>query len=180
MPVISKKRLNLGIAVHHGGPDIAMLFLAMRLIISPPGEEAEFLYELSKNFLATLESAGVVSYLCLQALLLVALYEYSQAIYPAAWVRVGVCTRYVELLGISCSASRNIEIRQSVGEISLVVYTVELTLACRQHGQKSKKGGGYGGEFSFLIESSALAIGGTFVFRGRSTMGYCQLTIKHG
>lgn len=115
MLVISRKRVNLGIAVQRGGPDIAMLFLAMRLIISPPDSiNAESLYSLTKSFSATLEGAGFISPQCLQALLLVALYEYSQAIYPAAWITVGVCARYLELLGISCSASRTNEITQNV------------------------------------------------------------------
>ncbi|KEF56228.1 uncharacterized protein A1O9_07809 [Exophiala aquamarina CBS 119918] len=111
MPVISKKRLNLGIAVHHRGPDSAMLFLAMRLITSPPGiDNASHLYKLSKSFLANLEADGCASYLYLQALLLVALYEYSHAIYPAAWMTVGACARYVELLGLSCSMARGMEL----------------------------------------------------------------------
>jgi len=115
MPVISKKRLNLGIAVHHRGPDIAMLFLAMRLITSSPGNSnTDRLYRLSKNFLASLEADGCASYLYLQALLLVALYEYSHAIYPAAWMTVGACTRYVELLGLSCAVRRGMELTPTV------------------------------------------------------------------
>lgn len=115
MPVISKKRLNLGIAVYHGGPDIAMLFLAMRLIIIPPrSENANFLYKLAKGFLANLEAASCVSYIYLQALLLVALYEYAHAIYPAAWMTVGTCARIVELLGLSCCVSRGMELRPTV------------------------------------------------------------------
>jgi hypothetical protein len=115
MPVISKKRLNLGLAVYHGGPDIAMLFLAMRLMITPPGSDnANFLYQLAKSFLASLEAAGCVSYLYLQALLLVALYEYSHAIYPAAWMTVGACARFVELLGLSCCVSTSTDLRPTV------------------------------------------------------------------
>lgn len=107
MPIISKKRVESGIAMHQRGSDTAMLFLAMRLMISPPdAESTNALYRVSKEFLATLEAAGVVSHLCLQALLLVALYEYSQAIYPAAWMTVGACGRYAELLGISCSSAK--------------------------------------------------------------------------
>ncbi|KAM6506559.1 hypothetical protein FSOLCH5_013533 [Fusarium solani] len=34
-------------------------------------------------------------------MILVALYEYSQAIYPAAWMTVGACARYADLLGIT-------------------------------------------------------------------------------
>lgn len=120
MPVISKKRLNLGIAVHHRGPDIAMLFLAMRLITSPPGaNNADCLYKLSKSFLASLEADGCASYLYLQALFLVALYECSHAIYPAAWMTVGACARYVELLGLSCSVARGMELTPTVRLVSV-------------------------------------------------------------
>lgn len=115
MPVISKKRVDIGTAVHNGGPDVAMLFLAMRLIISSPdADDANHLYRLSKDFLAMLEAAGVISHLYLQALLLVALYEYSHAIYPAAWMTVGACARYVELLGLSSSPSNTNLIRPGV------------------------------------------------------------------
>lgn len=118
MPIISKKRLNLGISVYHGGPDIAMLFLAMRLMISSPqGDQAEPLYRLCKSFLASLEAAGCASYQYLQALLLVAIYEHSHGIYPAAWMTVGTCARYAEFLGLSCSASRGIELRPVVSPI---------------------------------------------------------------
>lgn len=107
MPIVSKKRMDTGVAVHNAGPDLAMLFLAMRLITSAPDADATHsLYAMAKSFLAALDAAGFVSQRCLQALLLVALYEYSQAIYPAAWMTVGACARYVELLGISCSVAK--------------------------------------------------------------------------
>lgn len=103
MPIVSKKRIDLGIPLQNGGPDLAMLFLAMKLATShraePDGDAA--LYTASKNFLVTLEAAGVVSLPCLQAMILVAIYEYSQAIYPAAWMTVGACARYADILGLS-------------------------------------------------------------------------------
>ena len=115
MPIISKKRFNLGIAVHNGGSDLAMLFLAMRLIISPPeAEDIHLLYRLSKDFLGRLESAGFLSQLCLQAMFLVALYEYSHAIYPAAWMTIAACARYADLLGLSCNTGQANVMRPSV------------------------------------------------------------------
>ncbi|KAJ3455813.1 hypothetical protein MRS44_017295 [Fusarium solani] len=103
MPIVSKKRIELGIPLRNSGPDLAMLFLAMRLVTSPPGDcpSAMPLYSLSQKFLALFESSGGVSIFCLQAMILVALYEYSQAIYPAAWMTVGACARYADLLGIT-------------------------------------------------------------------------------
>ncbi|OGM49469.1 fungal specific transcription factor [Aspergillus bombycis] len=104
MPIVSKKRLELGISLQNSGPDLAMLFLSMKLNISPPPAEdigAKSLYSTAKSFLATLEAGGVVSLAYLQAMILVAVYEYSHSIYPAAWMTVGACTRLAELLGLS-------------------------------------------------------------------------------
>lgn len=95
--------MDLGLSFQNSGPDLAMLFLAMKLATSHPGQADgdTSLYTASKLFLATLEAAGVVSLPCLQAMILVAIYEYSQAIYPAAWMTVGACARYADILGLS-------------------------------------------------------------------------------
>jgi hypothetical protein len=106
-PIISKKRINLGMSLRNAGPDIAMLFTAMKLIISQPGSNmivdssSDSLYRLAKNFLQLLEANGCLSLPCLQAMILIALYEYSHAIYPAAWMTIGACSRYADILGIS-------------------------------------------------------------------------------
>ncbi|KAM5349562.1 hypothetical protein ACJ41O_006067 [Fusarium nematophilum] len=106
MPFISKKRMDLGISLKEGGPDLAMLFLAMRLCTCTLEEVEEgYVYSLAKNFLSTLDCQGHVSLLGLQASILVALYEWSHAIYPAAWMTVGACARYSQMLGLSCAAS---------------------------------------------------------------------------
>ncbi|RAH57384.1 fungal-specific transcription factor [Aspergillus piperis CBS 112811] len=104
VPIISKKRLDLGISLKDGGPDIALLFLAMKLITLPPPPAPKItskLYSSAKGFLATLEASGAVSFIYLQAMTLIALYEYSHSIYPAAWMTVGACARLTELLGIT-------------------------------------------------------------------------------
>ncbi|KAH7176742.1 hypothetical protein EDB81DRAFT_773482 [Dactylonectria macrodidyma] len=107
MPFISKKRLDLGISIQSGGPDLAMLFLAMRLVIAQAHEVADGkLYSLAKGFMASLESDGVISLFCLQAKVLLALYEYSHAMYPAAWMSVGACSRYSEMLGLASVGER--------------------------------------------------------------------------
>lgn len=104
LPVISRKRIDLGITFWARGSDLAMLFLAMKLITSRPEQgtscQKNSLYAVSKRFLASLESAGAVSLLYLQAMLLVAYYEYGHAIYPAAWMTIGACSRYSEILGL--------------------------------------------------------------------------------
>jgi hypothetical protein len=67
--------MDLGISVHNPGPDLAMLFLAIKLISYTPEEHGEMsLYWLAKNFLVDFERQGAVSLLCLQAMVLVALY----------------------------------------------------------------------------------------------------------
>ncbi|KAK2689437.1 hypothetical protein QWA68_011882 [Fusarium oxysporum] len=101
-PMISKKRMDMGLPVQNAGPDLAMLFLGMKLVTTPAVDITDSaLYDTAKSFLASLESNGVISLLCLQAMILVALYEYSHAIYPAAWMTVGSCARYSDILGIT-------------------------------------------------------------------------------
>lgn len=110
MPFISHKRMHLGIPLRNGGPDLAMLFLAMKLITSSPvgGTPPSYdpLYTMSKAFLAQFEANGEVSLLCLQAMVLIALYEYSHAVYPAAWTTVGACVRCADMLGIALGDER--------------------------------------------------------------------------
>ncbi|EAW15380.1 putative transcription factor [Aspergillus fischeri NRRL 181] len=101
LPIVSKKRMELGISLQNSGPDLAMLFLAMKLNISLPTAGTNSLYSISKSFLATLEAGGLVSLVYLQAMILVAVYEYSHSIYPAAWMTVGACARLADLLGLS-------------------------------------------------------------------------------
>ncbi|KAK3354090.1 fungal-specific transcription factor [Lasiosphaeria hispida] len=114
MPFISRKRMDLGIPLRSGGPDLAMLFLAMKLITSspspagpatPPGHDP--LYTMAKAFLSLFEANGEVSLLCLQAMVLIALYEYGHAVYPAAWMTVGACTRYADMLRITLGEERS-------------------------------------------------------------------------
>ncbi|KAF4430509.1 fungal specific transcription factor [Fusarium acutatum] len=101
-PMISKKRMDMGLPVQNAGPDLAMLFLGMKLITTSAVDITDSaLYHTAKGFLASLQSNGVVSLLCLQAMILVALYEYSHAIYPAAWMSIGACARYADILGIT-------------------------------------------------------------------------------
>lgn len=101
-PMVSKKRMDMGLSLQNAGPDLAMLFLGMKLVTTPATEVSDCtLYTTAKNFLARLESNGAVSLLCLQAMILVALYEYGHAIYPAAWMTIGACARYADVLGLA-------------------------------------------------------------------------------
>jgi hypothetical protein len=106
MSIISKKRMtrNMLNPLWEAGPDLALLFLCMKLMITRPQEGLESanhpIYTAAKRFLGLMESSGMTSLLVLQAYVLVALYEIGQAIYPAAWMSAGACVRYGLLLGI--------------------------------------------------------------------------------
>lgn len=107
MPIVSPKRLTQNIAnpLWEPGPDLALLFLCMKLIISRPQDGIESsqnpVYISAKRFVAIMEATGAASLLVLQANLLVTWYEYGQAIYPAAWMSAGWCVRYGNMLGIN-------------------------------------------------------------------------------
>lgn len=107
MPIVSEKRMtrNMTNPLWEAGPDLALLFLCMKLIVSRPQDGIESsqspIYVSAKRFLALLEATGAVSLLVLQASLLIVWFEYGQAIYPAAWMSVGWCVRYANLLGIN-------------------------------------------------------------------------------
>jgi len=87
------------------GPDLALLFLCMKLITSSPQDGIEssqnLIYMSAKRFIALMEATGTVSLIVLQAALLIFWFEYGQAIYPAAWMSAGWCVRYGNLLGIN-------------------------------------------------------------------------------
>lgn len=104
-PIISRKRMAIGTALWEGGPDLAMLFLAMLLVTTREMADAHDalanpLYPAAKRFLALLEGSGCLSLMHLQAMVLVALYEFGHGIYPAAWMTAGQCARYVDMIGI--------------------------------------------------------------------------------
>lgn len=119
LPMVSKKRIDVGLPVQNAGPDLAMLFLGMKLVTAHANDIAGGgLYSTAKDFITRLESNGAVSLLCLQAMVLVALYEYSHAIYPAAWMTIGSCARYAEILGFT------------LGDYSVLGQAVRSTSLC--------------------------------------------------
>lgn len=106
LPIISKKRMtrNMLNPLWEAGPDLALLFLCMKLMVTRPQDGIDCathpIYMAAKRFLSLLEASGVTSLLLLQAYLLITTYEIGQAIYPAAWMSAGACARYAQLLGI--------------------------------------------------------------------------------
>jgi hypothetical protein len=104
--MVSQKRLDLGIPLRNTGPDLAILFLAMKLVTTTPDEKIDIvLYQEAKSFSERLQADGTISLLMLQAMVLIAVYEYGHAIYPAAWMTIGACVRYSDALGLGPAES---------------------------------------------------------------------------
>ncbi|KAI1870941.1 hypothetical protein JX265_005981 [Neoarthrinium moseri] len=104
-PIVSRKRMAIGYQIWgETGGDIALLLLAMKLITSQPQRgftaSENYLYTAAKQFVAFLESVGTTSLAYLQGIVLIALYEYGQGVYPAAYMSVGQAVRYAEYLGL--------------------------------------------------------------------------------
>ena len=104
-PVISKIRLyqHLANPTHEPGADIALLFLAMKLITNevPEGKTPQTQeYQDVKAFYNYVESQDGFTIQMIQALLLISLYEIGQCIYPAAYISVGRAARVGYALGL--------------------------------------------------------------------------------
>ncbi|KAI3324679.1 fungal-specific transcription factor domain-containing protein [Xylariaceae sp. AK1471] len=103
-PVVRKKRINIASTLWDGSPENTLLCLTMMLMAWQPTDgllvTRNYLYFSAKQFSAQLENAGTASLYYLQALILIALYEYSHGIYPAAWMTVGQCVRYADFIGL--------------------------------------------------------------------------------
>ncbi|KAE8395988.1 fungal-specific transcription factor domain-containing protein [Aspergillus alliaceus] len=105
LPIVSKLRLyqQLSSANRNYDADLALLLIAMQLHTRPCGdiETSDVdLYRVAKACYAYVESSNVFSIKVLQALLLIALYEISNAIYPAAYLTVGNCARLGHAMGV--------------------------------------------------------------------------------
>ncbi|KAL6815030.1 hypothetical protein J3E69DRAFT_375493 [Trichoderma sp. SZMC 28015] len=107
LPVLDEERFRgrlLGKTPAELPADVALLLLCMRLITSAPSESSRNgtrtdLHLAAKQGFLNLEMAGVLSVECLEAGLLISLYEINHAIYPSAFLSVGACTRYGQALG---------------------------------------------------------------------------------
>lgn len=127
MPIVSQKRLtrNMVNPLWEAGPDLALLFLAMKLIVSPPQDGIESsqnpIYVSAKRFHALMEATGTVSLTVLQASLLIVWFEYGQAIYPAAYMSAGWCVRYGNLLGINSNANATQILKRTVRQAPSLV-----------------------------------------------------------
>ncbi|KAH7030594.1 uncharacterized protein B0I36DRAFT_408668 [Microdochium trichocladiopsis] len=117
LPMVSKRYLHGGYWCRES--DASFLLLSMQLITSSraeieldgSSEVARFytqaraanstIYGTARHFASQLEHDGVVSIRYLQGLVLLALYEYGHGIMPAAWITIGRCVRYADLLRLN-------------------------------------------------------------------------------
>jgi hypothetical protein len=109
MPFISKKRFVQSVLspLAQLRADAALLILCMKLITWSPSEQRVIeepetpTYLAAKQFLFELEAARTLTLHMAQACILLTIYELGHAIFPAAYISVGICTRYVMALGIN-------------------------------------------------------------------------------
>ncbi|KAF2430808.1 hypothetical protein EJ08DRAFT_210869 [Tothia fuscella] len=111
IPFLSKKFFNerLLSPLAPRGTDISLLFACIKLVCSVPMGESmhSSAYITIKGSLLEAEMAGVVSLRILQAWILLCIYEFGHAIYPSAYLSVGICARYAAALGINFRESKS-------------------------------------------------------------------------
>ena len=102
MPIISKQKFSRLIAGHLRADTALLLFCMKLLCCAPKASTAKHSvhYATAKQFLSSLETAGLSSLRTLQATLLISVYELCHAIYPAAYISIGVAARQGIALGI--------------------------------------------------------------------------------
>ncbi|PVH93784.1 hypothetical protein DM02DRAFT_661633 [Periconia macrospinosa] len=111
MPIVAKKRLldYLLRSLSRLRADIALLIVAMRLVTLFPLDSIfnpkTPMYVAAKRMYAEAESVGVLTLPVLQAGVLISIYEYGHAMYPATFFTVAACARYAALLGIGKESS---------------------------------------------------------------------------
>ncbi|KAL9618458.1 MAG: hypothetical protein Q9160_006836 [Pyrenula sp. 1 TL-2023] len=105
LPIISKKRLHSQLASQDyiSNADFTLLLLTMQLLIEEPSDssfESRSFYYAAKQYLQTVEAAGLLTLKLIQASILISAYEIGHGIYPAAFLSVGHCVRLGQALGI--------------------------------------------------------------------------------
>ena len=113
LPIVSKKRFydHLLNPLFDLRADVALLCLCMRLTTLPTvdlnTDPETLLYGMAKKYLIDLEVAGVFTLQMLQSCIFIAIYELGHAIYPSAYMSIGMCARYATALDISWKPSSN-------------------------------------------------------------------------
>lgn len=110
MPLISKKRfydylMNPLSQLSQPRADLTVLIFCMKLINWSPVKQTQDkaktpAYLAAKRILLAAELDGMLTLQILQASILVLIYEVGHAIFPAAYMSVGTCTKYGLALGI--------------------------------------------------------------------------------
>lgn len=104
-PFISKARLCKQTADPASlPPDAVLLLLSMQMLCQSPRANDSIggmsLHSFVKQLLATVQGGGLLTLNLMQAAILIALYEISHAIYPAAYLSTGHCARLGYSLGL--------------------------------------------------------------------------------
>lgn len=111
LPFISKERMHrdLNIPLENTNADLALLYLSMRLVgerLPQALQNPQTPFYLSvKEYHFRVESAGLLSVQILQAGVLLAVYEFGHAIFPAAFITIGRCAKIGHAMGIHHGAS---------------------------------------------------------------------------
>lgn len=111
LPIISKERIHrdLSVPLESTSPDFALLCLCMRLVgerLPQALQNPQTSFYLSvKEYHFQVESAGLLSVQILQAGILLAVYEFGQALFPAAYITIGRCAKIGHAMGIHYGAN---------------------------------------------------------------------------
>jgi hypothetical protein len=105
LPIIRRPKILVSVLdpSEHVNAEVVALLLAMKLVLSWPGEKGadSRLYTLTRETLLALELAGSFSLTYLQSFVLVAMYEMGHAMFPNALTSTSACARYANALGIA-------------------------------------------------------------------------------
>lgn len=103
LPILSQKQLlqNIDRLDDSISPELSLLLLCMQLISGLPADSAlSPLYFATKSFYSRIEASSLISLQLLQCITLIALYEVSHGIYPAAYLSTGHAARLGMMMGL--------------------------------------------------------------------------------
>ncbi|EXJ90190.1 hypothetical protein A1O1_03289 [Capronia coronata CBS 617.96] len=105
LPMISKARLTQASndpQLKYDGTTV-LLLTCMKLVTTTPHRNKAFelpLYQLAKQFYFCVETAGSICIPLLQSSVLIAVYEFSQGLYPAAYLTIAQAARHGTMMGL--------------------------------------------------------------------------------
>lgn len=109
MPIISKAKFysHLLHPLSQRHVELSLLVLCMRLLCSSSAALQGSTYRMARRLYSDTVSAGLLSIEILQAGILLALYEVGHALYPAAYLSVGMCARHGAALDLDKAISHS-------------------------------------------------------------------------